>query len=129
MQESAIVDFHTLQYHVHDLWAYCFKRRLCGELHHLPRPPFLQGVPLCDLFLPSGQETLTVLHDAVPCHQECQTITETHIQTRKLHAVSVLVSNPPFFNSIFHQTNTTFSQNRQYPTPFYLSALYYHGNP
>ena len=57
------------------------------------------------------------------------TITETHIQTRKLRAVSVFVSYPPFFNSIFRQTNTPFSQNRQYPTPFYLSALYYHGNP
>ena len=57
------------------------------------------------------------------------TITETHIQTRKLRAVSVLVSYPPFFNSIFRQANTPFSQNRQYPTPFYLSALYYHGNP
>ena len=42
---------------------------------------------------------------------------------------SVLVSYPPFFNSIFHQANTPFSQNRQYPTPFYLSVLYYHGNP
>ena len=41
MQEPAIVDFHALQCHVHDLRAYCFKRRLCGELHHLPRPPFL----------------------------------------------------------------------------------------
>ena len=58
-----------------------------------------------------------------------QTITETHIQTRKLQAVSVFVSYPPFFNSIFRQTNTPFSQNRQYPTPFYLSVLYYHGNP
>ena len=57
------------------------------------------------------------------------TITETHIQTRKLRAVSVLVSYPPFFNSIFRQANTSFSQNRQYPTPFYLSVLYYHGNP
>ena len=57
------------------------------------------------------------------------TITETHIQTRKLHAVSVFVSYPPFFNSIFRQANTPFSQNRQYPTPFYLSVLYYHGNP
>ena len=57
------------------------------------------------------------------------TITETHIQTRKLRAVSVFVSYPPFFNSIFRQTNTPFSQNRQYPTPFYLSVLYYHGNP
>ena len=56
-------------------------------------------------------------------------ITETHIQTRKLRAVSVFVSYPPFFNSIFRQANTPFSQNRQYPTPFYLSVLYYHGNP
>ena len=47
-----------------------------------------------------------------------QTITETHIQTRKLWAVSVFVSYPPFFNIIFRQTNTPFSQNRQYPTPF-----------
>jgi len=58
-----------------------------------------------------------------------QTITGTHIQARKLRAVSVFVSYPPFFNSFFSQTNTSFSQNRQYPTPFYLSALYYHGNP
>ena len=62
-------------------------------------------------------------------HAKLQTITETHIQTRKLRAVSVFVSYPPFFNSIFHQANTPFSQNRQYPTPFYLSVLYYHGNP
>ena len=58
-----------------------------------------------------------------------QTITETLIQTRKLHAVSVFVSYPPVSDIIFRQTNTPFSQNRQYPTPFYLSALYYHGNP
>ena len=57
------------------------------------------------------------------------TITETHIQTRKLRAVSVFVSYLPFIDSIFHQANTPFSQNRQYPTPFYLSVLYYHGNP
>ena len=75
---------------------------------------------------------------------------KTHIQTRKLcilsrkplyyhensqrvsviiQAVSVFVSYPPFIDSIFRQTNTPFSQNRQYPTPFYLSVLYYHGNP
>ena len=35
----------------------------------------------------------------------------------------------PFIDSIFRQANTPFSQNRQYPTPFYLSVLYYHGNP
>ena len=51
------------------------------------------------------------------------------IQTRKLHAVSVFVSNSPFFDNIFRQANTPFTQNQQYPTPFYLSALYYHGNP
>ena len=56
-------------------------------------------------------------------------ITETHTQTRKLHAVSVFVSYPPFFDSIFRQTNTPFNQNRQYPTPFYLPVLCYHGNP
>ncbi len=61
--------------------------------------------------------------------QNCCIITETHIQTRKLRAVSVFISYPPFFNSIFRQANTTFSQNRQYPTPFYFSVLYYHGNP
>ena len=48
-------------------------------------------------------------------------ITETHTQTRKLHAVSVFVSYPPFFDSIFRQTNTPFNQNRQYPTPFTFS--------
>ena len=62
-------------------------------------------------------------------HVKPHIITETHIQTRKLRAVSVFVSYPPFFNNIFRQTNTPFSQNRQYPTPFYLSVLYYHGNP
>ena len=62
-------------------------------------------------------------------HAKLHIITETHIQTRKLRAVSVFVSYLPFFNSIFRQTNTPFSQNRQYPTPFYLSVLYYHGNP
>ena len=41
----------------------------------------------------------------------------------------MFVSYPPFFNSIFRQTNVPFSQNRQYLTPFYLSVLYYHGNP
>ena len=54
---------------------------------------------------------------------------KTAVLSRKLHAVSVFVSYPPFFNSIFRQANTPFSQNRQYPTPFYLSVLYYHGNP
>ena len=62
-------------------------------------------------------------------HAKLQTITETHIQTRKLRAVSVFVSYPPFFNSIFRQPNTLFRKNQQYPTPFYLSVLYYHGNP
>ena len=51
------------------------------------------------------------------------------ILSRKLHAVSVFVSYPPYFNSIFRQANTPFSQYQQYPTPFYLSVLYYHGNP
>ena len=46
-----------------------------------------------------------------------------------MQTVSVYVSYPSYFNSIFRQTNTPFSQNRQYPTPFYLSVLYYHGNP
>ena len=62
-------------------------------------------------------------------HAKLQTITETHIQTRKLRAVSVFVSYPPFSNSIFRQPNTLFRKNQQYPTPFYLSTLYYHGNP
>ena len=62
-------------------------------------------------------------------HAKLHIITETHIQTRKLHVVSVFVSFSPFFNSIFRQANTPFSQNRQYPTPFYICILYYHGNP
>ena len=62
-------------------------------------------------------------------HAKLQTITQNPIQTRKLQTVSVFVSYPPFFDSIFRQTNTPFSQNRQYPTPFDLSVLYYHGNP
>ena len=70
-----------------------------------------------------------IFHFFVYYHAKPHIITETHIQTRKLWAVSVFVSYPPFFNIIFRQTNTPFSQNRQYPTPFYLSALYYHGNP
>ena len=41
----------------------------------------------------------------------------------------MFVSYLPFFNSIFRQANTPFTQNQQYPTPFYLSVLYYHGNP
>ena len=76
------------------------------------------------LFLP-----LPFFNFSVYYHAKLQTITETPIQTRKLHAVSVFVSYPPFFNSIFRQANTPFSQNRQYPTPFYPSVLYYHGNP
>ena len=51
------------------------------------------------------------------------------VDSVKIQAVSVFVLYLPFFNSIFRQTNTSFSQNRQYPTPFYLSVLYYHGNP
>ena len=47
----------------------------------------------------------------------------------KLRTVSVFVLYPPYFNSIFHQTNISFRKKQQYPTPFYLSALYYHGNP
>ena len=67
------------------------------------------------LFLP-----LPFFNFSVYYHAKLQTITETPIQTRKLHAVSVFVSYPPFFNSIFRQANTPFSQNRQYPTPFSL---------
>ncbi len=76
------------------------------------------------LFLPLPFFNFSIYYHAKP-----HIITETHIQTRKLHAVSVFVSYPPFFDSIFRQANTPFSQNRQYPTPFYLSVLYYHGNP
>lgn len=71
MQNPSIVDFHALQCHVHDLRAYGFKRRLCGELHHLPRPPFLQNVPFFYLLFPCGQEALPVLHNPVPGRQEC----------------------------------------------------------
>ena len=76
------------------------------------------------LFLP-----LPFFNFSVYYHAKLQTITETPIQTRKLHAVSVFVLYLPFIDSIFRHANTPFSQNRQYPTPFYLSALYYHGNP
>ena len=72
---------------------------------------------------------LTFFNFSVYYHAKLYTITETHIQTRKLRAVSVLVSYPPSFNSIFRQTDTLFRKNHQYPTPFYLSVLYYHGNP
>lgn len=37
------------------------------------------------------------------------TITETHILSRKLQVVSVFVLYLPFFNSIFSQTNISFS--------------------
>ena len=46
-------------------------------------------------------------------HAKLHIITETHIQTRKLRAISVFISYPPFFNSIFRQANTPFSQNQQ----------------
>ncbi len=46
-----------------------------------------------------------------------------------IQAVSVFVSYLPYYNSIFRQTNTSFSQNRQYPTPFYFSVIYYHKKP
>ena len=71
----------------------------------------------------------TFFNFSVYYHAKLHTITETHIQTRKLRAVSVFVLYLPFIDSIFRQANTPFSQNRQYPTPFYLSVLYYHGNP
>ena len=76
------------------------------------------------LFLPLPFFNFSIYYHAKP-----HIITETHIQTRKLHAVSVFVSYPPFIDSIFCQPNTLFRKNRQYPTPFYLSVLYYHGNP
>ena len=76
------------------------------------------------LFLPLPFFNFSIYYHAKP-----HIITETHIQTRKLRAVSVFVLYLPFIDSIFRQTNTPFSQNRQYPTPFYLSVLYYHGNP
>ncbi len=34
IQDTAIANFHALQYHVHDLLTYCFKRRL--RLAHAP---------------------------------------------------------------------------------------------
>ena len=61
--------------------------------------------------------------------QHFYTNRQNSIQTRKLRAVSVFVLYLPFIDSIFRQANTPFSQNRQYLTPFYLSVLYYHGNP
>ena len=76
------------------------------------------------LFLPLPFFNFSIYYHAKP-----HIITETHIQTRKLWAVSVFVSYPPFSDSIFRQTDTLFRKNRQYPTPFYLSVLYYHGNP
>ena len=84
------------------------------------------------LFFGSGKQKRAIAQPSFSCYYFTiflYTITETHIQTRKLRTVSVFVSYPPFFNSIFRQTNTSFTQNRQYPTPFYLSVLYYHGNP
>ena len=72
---------------------------------------------------------LTFFNFSVYYHAKLHTITETHIQTRKLRAVSVFVSYTPFSDSIFRHANTLFRKNQHYPTPFYLSALYYHGNP
>ena len=54
-----------------------------------------------------------IFNFSVYYHAKLQTITETHIQTRKLRAISVFISYPPFFNSIFRQANTPFSQNQQ----------------
>ena len=119
-------------------------RKCRSRRRGLPRSPTIEII----CFLPSGTKRLffrsekqkrsyrTALFPLLPFfnfsvyyHAKLHIITETHIQTRKLRAVSVFVSYPPFFNSIFRQANTPFSQNRQYPTPFYLSVLYYHGNP
>ena len=75
------------------------------------------------LFLPLPFFKFSIYYHAKP-----HIITEIHIQTRKLRAVSVFVSYTPFSDSIFCQPNTLFRKNRQYPTPFYLSVLYYHGN-
>ena len=74
-------------------------------------------------------KNLDFLEYSIGIYKFCIQTGKTAVLSRKLRAVSVFVSYPPFFNSIFRQANTPFSQNRQYPTPFYLSVLYYHGNP
>jgi len=56
------------------------------------------------LFLP-----LIFFNFSLYYHAKPHIITETHIQTRKLRAVSVFVLYLPFFNSIFRQVNTPFS--------------------
>ena len=91
MQETAIVDFHVLQCHVHDLWTYRLTHVLLRNLLYY--------------------------HENFP-----------HV-SMIIQAVSVFVSYLPFFNSILRQANTPFSKNQQYPTPFYLSAVYYHEYP
>ena len=84
------------------------------------------------LFFGSGKQKRAIAQPSFSCYYFTiflYTITQNSKLSRKLRAVSVFVSYPPFFNSIFRQTNTLFRKNRQYPTPFYLSTLYYHGNP
>ena len=46
-----------------------------------------------------------------------------------LKSKKLFVSYTPFSNSIFRHADTLFCKNQQYPTPFYLSTLYYHGTP
>ena len=74
-------------------------------------------------------KNLDFLEYSIGIYKFCIQTGKTAVLSRKLRAVSVFVSYPPFFNSIFRQANTSFSQNRQYHTPFYLFALYYHGTP
>ena len=84
------------------------------------------------LFFGNGKQKRAIAQPSFSCYYFSiflYIITQNSILSRKLRAVSVFVSYPPFSNSIFRQANTSFSQNRQYPTPFYLSVLYYHGNP
>ena len=84
------------------------------------------------LFFGSGKQKRAIAQPSFSCYYFTiflYTITQNSKLSRKLRAVSVFVLYLPFIDSIFRQTNTPFSQNRQYPTPFYLSVLYYHGNP
>ena len=92
-------------------------------------PPLISYHPYFNSIFPQTCETPYNHGNSYTFTQNCCIITETHIQTRKLRAVSVFVLYPPFIDSIFRQANTPFTQNQQYPTPFYLSALYYHGTP
>ena len=61
--------------------------------------------------------TLLFFNFSVYYHAKLQTITETHIQTRKLRAISVFLSYPPF-STAFSVKLIPFSQKPPIPYTF-----------